>query len=75
MTFSATIVPCQIVCLVTFVAIQALHDDTFETEFSSFDELLQRPKLEDVDYIELRWKDGMHEKPIFPLKYYRFLEF
>ncbi|KAH7633844.1 hypothetical protein B0T09DRAFT_334751 [Sordaria sp. MPI-SDFR-AT-0083] len=73
-TFSATMVPCQIVCLVTFVAIQALHDDAFETEFSSFDELLQRPNLEDVDCIELRWKDGMQEKPIFPLKYYRFLE-
>ncbi|KAK3342329.1 hypothetical protein B0H65DRAFT_540038 [Neurospora tetraspora] len=73
-TFSATMVPCQIVCLVTFVAIQALHDDAFETEFSSFDELLQRPNLEDVDCIELRWKDGMQEKPIFPLKYHKFLE-
>ncbi|KAH7630362.1 hypothetical protein B0T09DRAFT_341625, partial [Sordaria sp. MPI-SDFR-AT-0083] len=59
---------CILAFNLTFVAIQALHD-VIEIEFPSFDELLQRPNLEDVDCIGLRWKDGIQEKPIFPLNH------
>ncbi|KAK4204850.1 hypothetical protein QBC40DRAFT_249586 [Triangularia verruculosa] len=58
-SFFVVPIPCRLVCLVTFIAAQALHHNAFSTPFSSFDELLQRPLLEDNDILWLSWKPEM----------------
>lgn len=42
----------------------------------NFDTILQQPNMEDVDYVELKWKPSIleEEKDIFSLSYNRFWE-
>ncbi|KAL8307040.1 hypothetical protein RB593_005776 [Gaeumannomyces tritici] len=70
--FAVTTIPCQICCLATLIAVQAIHDDAFDTAFSSLDDLLQRPNREGVDYVQLNWKPGMADRKIFPLPYHTY---
>jgi hypothetical protein len=57
------------VCLATFLVSRALVDGAFATPFTSVAEILERPKLEDVDYVPLKWKNEFHGRMIFPMKY------
>lgn len=61
-----------IVCLATFLAVQALHDDAFETEFSSFNDIFQSAKFENVDYIRLKWKSTINKEPMFTVTYEKY---
>ncbi|KAK4210551.1 hypothetical protein QBC37DRAFT_428637 [Rhypophila decipiens] len=45
LSFYVRFVPCQAICLLTFILARALHNDAFETPFASFAEILQRPPL------------------------------
>ncbi|KAM7210532.1 Protein of unknown function (DUF3435) domain containing protein [Rhypophila decipiens] len=74
LSFYVRFVPCQAICLLTLILARALHDNAFETPFASFAEILQRPNLEDVDYISLKWKPEFEKKKIFPLTYHRYWE-
>ncbi|KAM7210221.1 hypothetical protein V8F06_014393 [Rhypophila decipiens] len=74
LSFYVRFVPCQTICLLTFILARALHDDAFETSFASFAEILQRPNLEDVDHISLKWKPEFQNKKIFPLTYHHYWE-
>ncbi|KAM7197986.1 Protein of unknown function (DUF3435) domain containing protein [Rhypophila sp. PSN 637] len=68
-------VPCQLICLVSQIALRSIADDAFKhVTFTSLEDLLERPVLEDQDAVTLEWKDEMMDKPIFPLAYHRFLE-
>ncbi|KDN71206.1 hypothetical protein CSUB01_09910 [Colletotrichum sublineola] len=44
-----------------------LLDDAFEAGYQSFEEVLRRPTLENVDYVKLGWKKCFEDKPIFPI--------
>ncbi|KAL8410445.1 hypothetical protein RB596_000215 [Gaeumannomyces avenae] len=68
-SFSVVPIPCQICCLATLIAAQAIHDNAFKTPFRSFEELLQRPNMEGVDYVQLDWREEMEDRQIFPVSY------
>ncbi|GJC82568.1 hypothetical protein ColLi_05406 [Colletotrichum liriopes] len=72
MSFTVTCVPCEKICLLRSLIACALQAGAFEAGFDSFETLLKQPKLENVDYVPLRWKEGMAKKPIVPIKYYTF---
>ncbi|GKT94480.1 hypothetical protein Ct61P_12330 [Colletotrichum tofieldiae] len=72
MSFTVTCVPCEKICLLRSLIACALQAGAFEAGFDSFETLLKQPKLENVDYVPLRWKEGMAKKPIIPIKYYTF---
>ena len=49
-----------------------IHADAYAAGFTSPDELLNRPILEDVDYVPFEWKESMLDKEIFPMSYATF---
>ncbi|KAF6805461.1 hypothetical protein CPLU01_15986 [Colletotrichum plurivorum] len=70
--FQVTTVPCRVVCLTRKIIARALSDDAFEAGFASYDELLQRPILENVGYVPLKWKAEFADRVMFPIKYSTF---
>lgn len=69
-SFTVIFVPCQILCLVSLLAAQALVDDAFEAHFPSVEDFLNRPKLKDnQDYMQLNWKDEMLDQQILQVSY------
>src|SRR5207244_4303823 len=56
-----------ILCLTVLFAARAIADGAFEDEISTFHDLLHRPNLENVDYVPLKWKEDVLDRPIFPL--------
>lgn len=71
-SFSITLVPYPNICLASLIATRAITDDAFEPSFESVDALLRRPALEGVDFLPLKWKKEMLDRPIFPLAYSSF---
>ena len=66
--------PSRLICLLSLILARAIKDDAFEASFKSAEELLDRPTLENVDYVKLNWKEDVKEKCIFPIKYGKFLD-
>ncbi|KAL8285643.1 hypothetical protein RB600_009869 [Gaeumannomyces tritici] len=69
-SFAVAPIPYSLCCLSTLLFAAAVSDEAFETPFTSFEELLQRPDLENVDYIPLPWKPGMERRQILPVTYH-----
>ena len=67
-TFTVFFLPVPNLCLASLIAALAVHDDAFEPRIDSVQTLLQRPNLE-VDYVPLKWKQEVLNKPILPLDY------
>ncbi|KAG9023096.1 hypothetical protein FRB95_013563, partial [Tulasnella sp. JGI-2019a] len=67
--FSTTLLPYPLFCLTHLVAVCGIQAGAFEADYKSVDDLLHQPILEDVDYVPLKWKESMLEKPIFPMSY------
>lgn len=65
--FTVTIVPQPLICLATLIASSAIHQGAFEHPFSSVDEILDRPYLEDVNYVPLLWKMSAMKMRVFPI--------
>jgi hypothetical protein len=57
------------ICLASFVTALALKADAFEPSVDSVQTLLQRPNLEGVNYLPLKWKGEIQDTRIFPLDY------
>ena len=51
------------------VAVRGIQAGAFEADYKLVNDLLHRPILEDVDYVLLKWKESILEKPIFPMSY------
>lgn len=66
-SFSITFVPFNLICLASIITSCAIYDDAFEAGFESVHALLSRPHLEDVDFLPLKWKPEMLDRPIFKL--------
>ncbi|KAJ5011151.1 hypothetical protein K4K57_006155 [Colletotrichum sp. SAR 10_99] len=62
-----TMMPYRLICLTRKVIAQALSDDAFEAGFTTYDDLLERPILENVDYVPLKWKAEFSNKVMFPI--------
>ena len=71
--FSTTLLPYPLFCLTHLVAARGIQAGAFEADYKSVDDLLHRPILEDVDYVPLKWKKGILDKPIFPMSYSLFI--
>ncbi|KAK1623312.1 hypothetical protein BDP81DRAFT_279256, partial [Colletotrichum phormii] len=71
---SITVIPWPLLCIVSQVIVVALEKNALETPFSSMDEILCRPILEDVDYIPLRWKKDMENQTLFEITYPAFYD-
>ncbi|KAL8329142.1 hypothetical protein RB597_004736 [Gaeumannomyces tritici] len=69
-SFAVAPIPYSLCCLSTLLFAAAINNEAFETPFTSFEELLQRPDLENVDYIPLPWKPGMERCQILPVTYH-----
>ena len=65
-------VPVPTICLVSLLLSLALSDDAFDPGFTTVDELLRRPQLEDADFLQLKWKEEIRNKVISPLNYDRY---
>ncbi|KAK4099790.1 hypothetical protein N658DRAFT_487380 [Parathielavia hyrcaniae] len=57
--FTVFFVPCQLLCLVSLIATQAIADH----------KMLNRPNLEHTDALELHWRKDIMEREIFPSSY------
>ncbi|KAF0330480.1 hypothetical protein GQ607_002359 [Colletotrichum asianum] len=64
-----TIVPWPLLCVVSLMVMEALQMNAFEAPFTSLDEILQRPNLEGVDFVPLRWKRELLERPMIDIPY------
>jgi hypothetical protein len=62
-----TLVPYSTVCLASIIAARAIKDNAFNAGFESVEALLSRPILENVDFIQLKWKDSMLNRSVFKL--------
>ena len=62
-----TFIPYSLLCLASAMSARAIQDDAFEPSFTTSDELLNRPILEDVDAFPLKWKSQLLDKPILKL--------
>lgn len=56
MSFSIGAVPYERICLMRALAARVLCDGAFEYSYGSFEQLLNKPDLENVDYIKLEWR-------------------
>ncbi|KAK4095806.1 hypothetical protein N658DRAFT_89913 [Parathielavia hyrcaniae] len=72
--FTVFFVPCQLLCLVSLIATQAIADRAFDTPFESLDEILNRPNLEHTDALELHWRKDIMERKIFTISYNKYWE-
>jgi hypothetical protein len=59
-------------CLLRLILSRALQDDAFVAGFKDYDQFMTQPDLGDVDYMQLKWKDDMLDRHIFPLSYQQF---
>lgn len=56
-------------CLGRLIVSRAIQDNAFDPGFADAEEFLTRPALGDVDYIALKWKDEVLDRPVFGLSY------
>ena len=67
--FSITLVPNCSFCLCSKVLTRAIQDDAFETSFKSIDDILDRPNMNGVNFVPLKWKEKMKNNVIFDISY------
>jgi hypothetical protein len=60
------------VCLGRLIVSRAIQDNAFDPGFANAEEFLTRLVLGDVDYITLKWRDEVLERPVFGLSYRKF---
>jgi hypothetical protein len=65
-------VPLPEICLTSLVLARAFADDAFEPSFRTTKDLLHRPDLENTDFLPLKWKDELRERPIFKMTYSKY---
>ncbi|KAF6808160.1 hypothetical protein CPLU01_15711 [Colletotrichum plurivorum] len=73
-SFSITIVPWPLLCIASLIAMTAIHKHAFETPFSSLEDILSRPILENTDCVVLRWRPELLDEPMFGIQYHTFFE-
>ncbi|KAI3331203.1 hypothetical protein F4824DRAFT_504220 [Ustulina deusta] len=66
-SFSITLVPNRAFCLASLIITQAINDQAFIAGYNTVEEVFDKPNLETVDFIPLRWKPGMEDKEIFKI--------
>lgn len=73
-SFSITFIPYSPVCLASIIAACAIKDNAFKVRFESVEALLSRPALENVNFLQLEWKEEMLGESIFGLSNSKFYE-
>lgn len=66
-SFSITLVPNRAFCLASLIITQAINDQAFIAGYNTVEEVFDKPNLETVDFIPLRWKPGMEDEEIFKI--------
>ncbi|KAI1440743.1 hypothetical protein F5Y02DRAFT_339604 [Annulohypoxylon stygium] len=66
-SFSITLVPNRAFCLASFVLAQVINDQASEVGYNTASDIFEKPDLEEVDFVPLRWKPEMENQEIFPL--------
>jgi hypothetical protein len=66
------LVPLPQICLANLIITRAIKDDAFEPSFKTVDEFLNRPNLEGVDFLPLKWKKKKLDQRIFKIDYRKF---
>ncbi|KAI0388289.1 hypothetical protein F5Y17DRAFT_463852 [Xylariaceae sp. FL0594] len=67
--FSVTLIPNCAYCLGSLILTRVIQENVFDPSFTTVDQIFDRPNLEHVDFVPLRWKTDMLEKKIFSLSY------
>ncbi|KAI0388262.1 hypothetical protein F5Y17DRAFT_248639 [Xylariaceae sp. FL0594] len=67
--FSITLIPNCAYCLASLILTRGIQENVFDPSFTTVDQIFDRPNLEHVDFVPLRWKTDMLEKKIFSLSY------
>ncbi|KAJ3573686.1 hypothetical protein NPX13_g4609 [Xylaria arbuscula] len=73
--FSITLIPNCTFCLASLILTRGIQTNGFDPSFTTVDQIFDRPNLEHVDFIPLRWKTDMLEENIFSLSYKTLNEF
>jgi hypothetical protein len=68
-SFSTTLLHYPLLCLTRLIAVLGIHFKAFEDDVTSVDDLLNRPILENFDYIPIKWKESMLDKLILPMSW------
>lgn len=66
-SFSITLVPNRAFCLASLVLAQAINNQAFEAGYNTIDDVFEKPNLEEVDFVPLKWKPDVENQEIFPL--------
>ncbi|KAI0190543.1 hypothetical protein F4808DRAFT_465646 [Astrocystis sublimbata] len=56
-------------CLSSLILTRGIQTNVFDPSFSTVDQIFDRPNLEHMDFIPLRWKADMLKKKIFSISY------
>ncbi|TGJ78353.1 hypothetical protein E0Z10_g10409 [Xylaria hypoxylon] len=67
--FSITLIPNCTFCLASLILTRGVQTNGFDPDFTTVDQIFDRPNLEHVDFVPLRWKTEMLEQKIFPMSY------
>jgi hypothetical protein len=67
--FSITLVPNSTFCFGSQILTRGIQRRAFEADFSTIDEIFDRPNLESVDFVPLKWKQNLLEENIFCISY------
>ncbi|KAI1445143.1 hypothetical protein F5Y02DRAFT_427123 [Annulohypoxylon stygium] len=73
-SFSITLLPTGSFCLASLVLARAIQENAFNPNFATIDEIFDRPNLESVNFIPLKWKQKFHGQSIFSMTYKSFNE-
>ena len=69
--FTSTLLPYPLFCLTHLIGVTSIHFNAFKAGYTSIDDLLHRPDLED-DYIRLEWREYMLGRMIFRMSHTNF---
>ncbi|KAI1742077.1 hypothetical protein F4680DRAFT_446151 [Xylaria scruposa] len=66
-SFSITPVPSRAFCLASLILTQAINDQGFEAGYNAVEEIFDKPNLETVDFIPLKWRPVVKDQEVFRL--------
>lgn len=66
-SFSITLVPNRAFCLASLILTQAINDQAFEAGYNTVEEIFDKPNLETVDFIPLKWRPDVKDQEVFRL--------
>lgn len=59
------LVPVPLICVTSLVVAIGLHENAFEVEYRSFQELVETPNMDQATAVPLKWKKEFYDRDLF----------